>query len=341
MKNIKLWLISILLISAIGGASAYYVWKTLIVPFEVKEPLEVLYFPSQLSLYPGESIEFNVTVMNHASLNYSVILGFSLDNASYQEDYVTSSSEIYTVTPGQQNLTAWLMVQSHAPSVNASLTIDLTRGVYPYGLVGYWKFDERNGTIAFESSTNDNHGLIYGATRVEGKYEKALHLDGVDDYVYIGSSSSLVFSQSVTVACWVKVDSVTGDHQVILAQNYAASNAYTLEFQPDGHTPQFCIHISSGEHRYAVSNVVTQFGEWNYLVGTYDGSVVRIYLNGILRGAGELPGSINVEDKPIQIGAHTATWDRNWFKGTIDNLMIFNRALSSEEVVALYTSPPF
>jgi len=127
MKNIRLWLISILLISAIGGASAYYVWKTLIVPFEVMEPLEVLDYPSQFSLYPGETLEFNVTVMNHASRNYTVILDFSLDNESYQESYVAFSAETYTVIPGQQNLTAWLEVEAHAPPINASLTIDFHR----------------------------------------------------------------------------------------------------------------------------------------------------------------------------------------------------------------------
>lgn len=133
MKGIKigkyvvpLWTIVVLLVAGIG-ASAYYVWQTLIIPVQVKEPLEIISYPTQLSLYPGETKEFNITIKNYASMNYSVILDFSLDNTTYQKSYVTFSNEIYTIVPGMQNITAWLKVESHAPPINASLTIKLKR----------------------------------------------------------------------------------------------------------------------------------------------------------------------------------------------------------------------
>ena len=135
MKGIKfgeqlvpLWLIFTLLVSGIGVAVLTdYVWKTITMPFEVKEPLEILSYPSELSLYPGETKEFNITVTNHASRNYTVLLDFSLDNTTYQESYVTFSDETYTVVPDEQNLTAWLKVEEYAPPANASLTIDFMR----------------------------------------------------------------------------------------------------------------------------------------------------------------------------------------------------------------------
>ena len=123
---VPLWLIVVLLVSGVG-ASAYYAWQTLTLQLEVKEPLEIISYPSELSLYPGERIDFNVTVRNHASVNYSVVLDFSLDNATYQKIYVTFSEETYTVIPGRQNLTAWLEVESYAPPINASLTIGIKR----------------------------------------------------------------------------------------------------------------------------------------------------------------------------------------------------------------------
>lgn len=125
---IPLWLIGTLLLSGIGvGVLANYIWTTIIIPLEVKEPLEILSYPSKLSLYPGDTEDFNVTLMNHHSQNYTVILDFSLDNATYQDSYVTFSNETYTVITGEQNLTAWLKVESHAPPINASLTIDFHR----------------------------------------------------------------------------------------------------------------------------------------------------------------------------------------------------------------------
>lgn len=135
MKNIGIgrhiisWkLVVALLIAGVStGVSAYYVWQTLTIPLQVKEPLEILQYPSQLGLYPGEILHCSITVLNHATVNYSVVLNFSLSNFTYQVNYVTFSNEIYSVKPGQQNITAWLAVLSDAPPANISLVIDFAR----------------------------------------------------------------------------------------------------------------------------------------------------------------------------------------------------------------------
>lgn len=123
---IPLWLIAVLLISGIGVAVfASYVRDRLTMSFEVREPVQILYYPSELSLFPGMTAEFNITVQNHASVNYQVVLDFQLSNTTYQHNYVVFYNETYTVVPGQQNLTVCVVVQSYAPPVTASLTIDL------------------------------------------------------------------------------------------------------------------------------------------------------------------------------------------------------------------------
>lgn len=136
MKSIKigehivpLWLVVSILISIVGIVSfANYVGNRLIIPFEVRKSIEITYYPSELSLFPGQTEEFNITVQNYASVNYYVVLDFQLSNTTYQDNYITFSNEIYTVIPGKQNLTAWLVVESYAPPVEASLTIDLMSG---------------------------------------------------------------------------------------------------------------------------------------------------------------------------------------------------------------------
>lgn len=125
---IPLWLIAIILLSGTGGVLAYYVWTTLTLPFQVKEPIEIVHYPSKLDLFPGENSEFAIEIQNHASMNYSVTLNFYLSNETYQNDYVTFSNQIYVVQPGRQNLTCWLRVEPEAPAVNASLAIDFIRG---------------------------------------------------------------------------------------------------------------------------------------------------------------------------------------------------------------------
>lgn len=231
---VPLWLIGTLLISGFGiGALAYYVWDTLNIQLEIEEPLEILDYPSTLALHPGETEYFNFTVENSASVDYPVIFSFSLDNLTYQESYVAFSNQIYKVAPGAQNLTAWLSVKADAPPINATLTITFEREIYLQGLVGYWRLDEGSGTTAGDSSGNNNNGIIYGATWVDGKIEKALNFDGNDDYISIAHSPSLEFSDSVTVAGWIKIEGTTGDHQVILAKHYGDLHwsSYVLEVQ--------------------------------------------------------------------------------------------------------------
>lgn len=121
------WVLGVILAGICIGAFALYMALTFTIPFEVKEPIEVLYYPSQLSLYPGETLYFNVTVRNTASQNYTVYLDFSLDNATYENSYVTFSNATYFVRAGMQNLTAWVIVSAEAPPINSVLTVNLFR----------------------------------------------------------------------------------------------------------------------------------------------------------------------------------------------------------------------
>jgi hypothetical protein len=86
-----------------------------------------LYYPAQLSLYPGETEKFNVTLQNHASIDYSITLDFHLDNVTYQDSYISFSNAIYTIFFGTQNITAELSAKSTAPPTNASLTVGIER----------------------------------------------------------------------------------------------------------------------------------------------------------------------------------------------------------------------
>ena len=128
---IPLWLVVAVLLSGIAsGVVAGYIWETITLDLEVEEPLEIISYPDELDLFPGETKEFNITIENLASVDYIVLLDFLLDNATYQDNYVTFG-EIYTVIPGQQDLTAWLRVESDAPPIKTSLTIYLERVAQP------------------------------------------------------------------------------------------------------------------------------------------------------------------------------------------------------------------
>jgi hypothetical protein len=144
--SVPVWPVAILMVSMISsGVLGYYLYSSFTVPLEIKEPIEILDYPSQWSLYPGETTQFNVTVRNRSSFNYSVILDFRSDNMAYQLSYLAFSHENYTVVPGQQNLEAWLNVSADAPAANLNVTVTVSRGTEALNLLVNGDFE--TGTL--------------------------------------------------------------------------------------------------------------------------------------------------------------------------------------------------
>jgi len=104
-------------------------WLSVNVPVEVKEPLEILDYPSSFSLYPGENATFEIEIQNKATTSYFVMLNFCLNDTEYQTKYVTFSNYNYSLAPRTQKLTAWLTVAPTAPPANFMLEISLMRDI--------------------------------------------------------------------------------------------------------------------------------------------------------------------------------------------------------------------
>jgi hypothetical protein len=114
------------------GVLAGYAWQPASIPLEVKEPLEIMDYPSGISFYPGETVNFDITIRNLASVTYFVELDFRLNDTEYQAKYVTFSSYNYSISPGTQKLTAWLTISPTAPPANLSIIIDRKTDTQPY-----------------------------------------------------------------------------------------------------------------------------------------------------------------------------------------------------------------
>lgn len=346
---IPLWLIVVLLISGVGiGVLADQIWRTLTIPVRIEEPIEILSYPSELRLYPGENLVFNITVENHASINYSVTLDFHLNNTAYQTNYVTFSNEIYIVIPGQQNLTTWLMVGSDAPPANVSLTIDFKRGIYPTGLVGYWKFDEGSGNTASDSSGNTNTGTIYGPTWETGKIGHALKFDGTGDYVSI-SPLNISGITSLTVSAWI--NSPFNQIGYVLYNGYnGESLLHNGERLSDGsvsgrypNLASFSVKLQDGLWYDVYSSAISP-NAWHHIVGDWiKGVSLRIYVDGVLMGENDIiPDYYLHNPGPAynpRIGAYPYT-EPDFFEGLIDEVRIYNRALANGEIGILYSVSP-
>jgi len=183
-------------------------------------------------------------------------------------------------------------------------------------------------------------GSWYDATFGPGKMNQALALDGNGSYLEVPDDGSLSAGLSaMTLSAWVKLNSLP-------AMNFGMVGkvgSYLFSIGSAG-----CAAIVVGTKNYALGSPGTlatnaapqlSIGNWVHLVGTYDGSFVNLYVNGTKEGSGpqEISGSIVVNPNAFYFG-QPADQYTNWMNGMIDEVRLYNRALTDDEVKALYDS---
>jgi len=202
------------------------------------------------------------------------------------------------------------------------------------GLVAEWHFDEGSGSVLADSSGNGYDGVIYGATWVEGKYGKALSFDGVDDYVNCGSDASLEFGTSTfTIETWVKTtDSTTAGWKGIVGR-WDYSNGYWLQYAPSTGAWAF------GWHGSTFLNPTNRIGDgnWHHVVSKRVGlTSAELYIDGAFIGSRtDLPRTSSDTIDPLSMGRLSSGYGR-YFNGIIDEVRIYNRALTADEIKEHY-----
>jgi len=204
------------------------------------------------------------------------------------------------------------------------------------GIAGYWGFDEGSGTTTFDSSGNGNNGtLINGPVWIDGKYGKALDFDGVDDYVEVEDSSSLHFSTSVTLMAWVYLvaDATYSDSRVLGKDAWnGGTNLHLVIHDSLGHVG-FGLGVGGGSTSvFQTSTEAIPRESWTHIAATYDGFLMRIYVNGSLDSTLSWGSGFDSNANPLTIGSKNPPYLGFFFKGKIDEVRIYNRVLSQQEI---------
>ena len=202
--------------------------------------------------------------------------------------------------------------------------------------VGWWKFDEGEGLIARDSSGNNLDGSLQGnAEWVEGHVGSgALSLLG--GCVLVSDSPALRPSR-LTVTAWVKLSSPQVRFARLLEKGY--DNHETYNFQGGGYGMSFIMLDTGGDnHGTALSSPIPA-DEWAFLAGVYNGSKIKIYLNGCLSGSSSV-GSFtpyNSSGEPLCIGGRPTTGgvDR-LMNGMVDDVRIYNHGLSDNDIKEMF-----
>ncbi len=206
-------------------------------------------------------------------------------------------------------------------------------------------FDEVVNNITYDYALNNN-ATVYNASLVAGKYGNALSFDGVDDYVDAGDSDSLTLVSSFTIEAWVYPLSNNALMSVVDKGGTNGNREYRIRlFDNNGVVDPNHIQILIGDSSGAwgliwYPQVNISINKWTHLVVRWDGNIVELYINGEKVTNTTYTGTTANGANSVLIGANRDNSDNiaYFFNGTIDEVKIYNRALSSEEIYADYVN---
>jgi hypothetical protein len=197
------------------------------------------------------------------------------------------------------------------------------------GLVASYSFDEGSGTVADDSSGNGLNGSISNATWTSaGKFGGALSFNGTSSIVDIADADALDLTAGMTLEAWVRPTALSGYRTVILKE-VPGELAYSLYASNDSSRPNTWGRIG-GTSYDATGTASLPLNTWTHLASTYDGTTLRLYVNGVQVASRTIAGALQTSANMLHIGGN-AIWGE-YFAGLIDEVRIYNHALTAAQI---------
>jgi hypothetical protein len=227
----------------------------------------------------------------------------------------------------------------------------------PANMRAWWTFDETAGTSAADIAALANTGThTNGPTPGAGQVAGALGFDGVNDHVSTPNHSELLFGRgSLSIDAWIRTSKANGSQPIVdkrVQQSNGKAQGYTLFLQNGKLAFQLAngTRTPGGFFNYFSTNPVVADGRWHHVAATVrrpSSAALVLYVDGVsvksVAGTSVLAGSLN-EKGPLWIGRRrpvpSGPYANAHFKGMIDEVEIFSRALSASEVQSLYSAGP-
>jgi hypothetical protein len=219
-----------------------------------------------------------------------------------------------------------------APSVGGTYTATYATAAGP---IAAYNFDAGSGTTLADVSGNSNNGTITGATwSTSGKYGSALSFNGTSNLVSVADSALLHLTAGMTLEAWVFPTINTGTRDLIIKEG-SNVDIYNMYARNDAGNSEGNVFVG-GSNKVANSNPPA-INVWTHLATTFDGTNVKLFVNGVQAASGAAAGSIGASTGFLRIGGNNL-WGE-WFQGRIDDVRIYNRALSAAEITTDMNTP--
>jgi hypothetical protein len=214
-----------------------------------------------------------------------------------------------------------LFADMHAPGVSVVFNRYL----------GLWHFD---GNWQ-DSSGNNLHGTAYGGAEIvpDGKSNSAASFDGSGAYSDFGSSAVLRPAHAVSIEAWIRINPDSSGSMYIAGNaDQTTMTGYGIVIQNSGLLE---FRIGNGTWRSVTSSTALTLGLWHHIAGTFDGGKLRLYINGVLDNETAAEAVITYS-APFRAGYAAGTSGEGYYAGLIDELAVYNRPLSDDEIASRY-----
>lgn len=313
----------------------------------------------------GDTVNVSSTGANYDNwtwVSFDVVNAYNsiTENMSGAQYYsvVLSSQDNFSINPlGWSLSSVWVPPIFNATIEGYNMTVSSLKNISDTGLpdghsesggfnmsgcVGHWHFDELSGN-AVDVSGFGNNGYLYGniTQGVAGRMNKSYDFLDRSSRVVVSNSSSLFFNQTFSWELWMKPETIYSYMGLLLSGGAVdwSDESISLQFWTGGKIRFNILNPAGGAYSYVESNTIFSANNWYYVAATFDGSVMRLYVNGVednFRASTRLPALTNAK---LIIGAQvngTNTWNPSYgafgFDGLLDEVAVYNRTLGSNEV---------
>lgn len=218
----------------------------------------------------------------------------------------------------------------------AQLTQSIQLSVLPHGIAAYYPFDTGTGIQAYDVSTNENRGAMAATPAwVTGKIGQGLSLNGSSQYVGVPHAASLNLTGSLSIEAWVNITDHTNTGTIVAKTSGNGSANNTFELRTEAATGKLQFLAYDTALRTVTSDEAVTAGGWVHVVATKGGGVAKVYVNGSLRGFGAADTATS-NANGVKIGTRDDL--TNFFKGSMDELKIYDRVLRDDEIKNNYNA---